>query len=250
MNIADLSKDIVSSVKGYIEGQFSLMKTAMLFEIQNKVKEHFDTLEKSVTVSIEEDQLEQIAKMVVIPEPIKGDKGDTGDAGETVSADEVAKSMEGHFAKWALDFERKADLVLEKAIGRMPKPKDGKDGRDALEIEDFDLSISDDGRTITVGLKRGETVIEKSVKLNIPQFKGYWNEGEYSNGDVVVRSGCSWAAMKDTTEIPSTESQDWIMMAKRGGTGKSAYDISRDAGFEGTKAEWLESLGKKQTVKL
>lgn len=79
-------------------------------------------------------------------------------------------------------------------------------------------------------------------------YKDVWREGEYEKQDCVTLSGSLWVAVEATQTRPG-ESKDWRMVAKKGGTGKSAYDIAKEAGFIGTKQQWLDSIGKKQ-VKL
>ena len=61
----------------------------------------------------------------------KGDKGDTGERGadgKSIDEVELQKLFEKNVAVWALDFERRATDLLQKAIDKMPVPKDGKDG--------------------------------------------------------------------------------------------------------------------------
>lgn len=157
-----------------------------------------------------------------IPKPEKGDKGDSP------SPDEVAKAMEGHFAKWQLDFERKADLILEKAIDRIPKPKDGADGKNAVELEDFEIELSDDGRTVKMLLKRGEEIIERSVKINAILDKGVFRDGEfYEKGDGVTYGGCFWIGQKDAPQGKPGESDDWRLAVKRGRDGRESVKIER-----------------------
>lgn len=154
-----------------------------------------------------------------IPNPEKGDDG------ISPSPDEVAKSMEHIFAKWALDFERKADHVLEKAIDRMPK---AKDGRDALDIDDFELSLGEDGRTITASLKRGETVIEKSVKIPAILDRGVYSEDDkYEKGDGVTYAGSYWIVQKDSPEGRPSSSADFRLAVKRGRDGKEVVKLEK-----------------------
>lgn len=138
------------------------------------------------------------------------------------TAEQVALSMEGMFSKWALDFERKADNVLQRAVDKMPVPKDGKDGRDALDIDDFDISLADDGRTVTLSLKRGDDVVEKSVKLSTILDRGVFGEDQsYEKGDAVSYGGSLWISQKDAPEGKPGVGEDWRLSVKRGRDGKS-----------------------------
>lgn len=155
-----------------------------------------------------------------------GKDGDPGKDGASPSPDEVAKSMEGLFSKWALDFERKADGILEKAVDRIPKPKDGVDGRDALEIENFELSLGDDGRTVTASLKRGEVVIEKSIKLSTILDRGVYKDAQqYEKGDGVTYGGCFWLSQKDAPQGKPGSSDDWRLAVKKGRDGRESVKI-------------------------
>lgn len=141
---------------------------------------------------------------------------------EIPTAEQVALAMEGMFSKWALDFERKADGVLQRAVDKMPVPKDGKDGRDALDIEDFDLSLNDDNRTVTLSLKRGDVKVEKSIKLPVIIDRGVFCEDlVYEKGDAVSYGGSLWISQKDAPEGKPGVGEDWRLSVKRGRDGKS-----------------------------
>lgn len=138
------------------------------------------------------------------------------------TVEQVAGAMEGMFSKWALDFERKADSVLQRAIDKIPLPKDGKDGRDALDIEDFELSLNDDNRTVTMSLKRGDVLVEKSVKLPVILDRGVFSETEsYEKGDAVSYGGSLWISQKDAPEGKPGTGEDWRLSVKRGRDGKT-----------------------------
>lgn len=156
---------------------------------------------------------------------VNGADGKDGKDGISPSADDVAKAMEHIFAKWALDFERKADGVLEKAIDRMPK---AKDGRDAIDIDGFDISLGDDDRTVTVSLKRGDTVIEKSVKIPSIIDRGVYSESEsYEKGDGLSFGGSFWIVQKDSPEGRPGVSSDYRLAVKRGRDGKEVVKIDK-----------------------
>lgn len=107
------------------------------------------------------------------------------------------------------------------------------------------------------GERKAKISVERSAggvdehEFRIPAMigKGVWRKGEYEQGDTVQLSGSTWFATKPTDQRPG-EGEDWVLAAKVGGTGKSAYDIARKAGFEGTKEQWLDSLGKRPVVKV
>lgn len=149
--------------------------------------------------------------------------GKDGVDGRSVTIEECEavfrKFYESSQAQWALDFERRAQSLFQKAIESMPKPIDGKDGRDALSIDSFDLSLEDGGRALRVKLQAGETVIEKRITTEFPVYRGLWREGSYRKGDEVVLGGSSWIALSDTDGKPE-QSKDWGLRTKRGRDGR------------------------------
>lgn len=141
------------------------------------------------------------------------------------SVDEVAATFERRFSDLTLSWERQARDTLEKAADRMPKPKDG---RDALPLESFDLALGEDGRTVTVKMQAGETVIEKSVKIASVMDRGvYSSEGSYEKGDGTTYGGCYWIAQKDAPAGAPGASADWRMAVKKAATGKTCATVRR-----------------------
>lgn len=198
-----LAKEMADSVKGYVEKQAELIR-------------------------------EELASCIAaLPSPEKGEKGDSGSDGADgkdgvpPSPEDVAKAMEGIFHKWALDFERKADLVLEKAIAKIPAPINGKDGKDALSVDDFDLTIEDD-RKVTVSLKCGDRVVEKSVIIPSIIDKGVFGDGlTYEKGDAVSYGGQLYIAQKDAPEGKPSTTNDWRLAVKRGRDGRESIKVER-----------------------
>lgn len=135
------------------------------------------------------------------------------------TVDEVAATFERRFSDLTLSWERQARDTFEKAADRMPKPKDG---RDAVDLEGFDLVLSEDGRTVTVKMQAGETVIEKSVKIGAVIDRGtYKHEGQYEKGDGVSYGGSYWIAKCDNPQgVPGTGETDWRCAVKKGRDGK------------------------------
>lgn len=226
MTLDEVVKDIADTVKESVGEAIASVKARYDARIK-ELEEKIDAIPKpekgedgtSVTIEDVKPLIEEAVAAIEIPAPTDGKDG------VAPTADEVAKAMEGIFSKWALDFERKADGVLSKAIEAIPKPKDG---RDALELEDFDLTLADDGRTVTMSLKRGETVIEKSIKLATVLDKGVYRETEaYEKGDGVTFGGCYWIIQKDAPEGKPGSSDDFRMAVKRGRDGRESVKIER-----------------------
>lgn len=161
----------------------------------------------------------------------KGDRGEPGEPGKSVTLEEIERSLQGMVSGWALDFERRAQDVLQRAVERMPAPKDGRDGRDALDLENFGIALGDDGRTLTVSLERGETRVERTLRLSTMIYRGVFKEGaEYGPGDTVTWGGSLWHCNEVTADKPEL-SKAWTLAAKRGRDGKDG--AKGDAGERG-----------------
>ncbi|QQE90479.1 hypothetical protein [Azotobacter chroococcum] len=139
------------------------------------------------------------------------------------TVDEVAATFERRFSDLTLSWERQARDTFEKAADRMPKPQDG---RDALPLESFDMVLGEDGRTVTVKLQAGETVIKKSVKIPaVIDRDTYKHDGTYEKGDGVSYGGSFWIAKCDNPQgVPGSGETDWRCAVKKGRDGKDLRD--------------------------
>lgn len=205
---------------------------------------------KSVTIDDVRPLVDELVSKAVaaLPAPEKGEDADmevlkshVGELVKTIqpaaplpvpSVEEIAGTFERRFSDLTLSWERQARDTFEKAADRMPKPKDG---RDALTLEDFDLNLADDGRTVTVKMQAGETVIEKSVKIAaVIDRETFKHEGTYEKGDGVSYGGSFWIAKCDAPKgVPGSGETDWRCAVKKGRDGKdlrenaSTFDPSK-----------------------
>ncbi len=166
---------------------------------------------------------------------IKAEKGDPGAPGKDADPEfirsEVARAIEampkakdGEPGKPGRDGESvHPDTVTlmirdaaEKVAANLPKPKDGRDG---FGLEDFDMQLGADGRTLSLKFTRGELVVERQVRLATMIYRGVWREGENEPGDVCTWGGSAWHCQDKTTDKPGTSSA-WKMMVKEGQRGK------------------------------
>lgn len=165
-----------------------------------------------------------------------------GEDGKSVTIDDVKGLLDSATAQWALDFERRAQGVLERAVDRLPRPKDGKD---ALELEDFDLVLGEDGRTVTLRLCRGDEVREKSIRISALLDRGVYKAGEsYEKGDGVTWAGSYWICQKDTQDKPG-DSDAFRLSVKRGRDGADGKGIPGKPGEPGRHGKnWDGSTAK------
>jgi ketosteroid isomerase-like protein len=237
MNLKLLADDIISSVKEYIEKALSPLDNRLKQLEGRPAPEKGDKGDAGVngkdgadgrSVDLN-DVLPLVDKFLAdirIPKDGKdgldGTNGRDGIDGKSVTVEQVREMFldmyQIHQAQWALDFERRAQDVLQRSIDRIEKPKDGKDGkdgRDGLGVEDFTLSI--DGRDVTATIKRGDFVKSHTVRVPALLDRGVFKEGAvYEKGDGVTWGGSFWIAQKDAPEGKPGSSPDWRLAVKAG----------------------------------
>lgn len=173
------------------------------------------------------------AVVAQIPKPADGrdgkdgKDGKDGENGASFTAAEAKALLEPELAKWALDFERRAQDTLQKTIDRLPKPKDGidghhgKDGTDAIGFDD--LTVEHDGeRGFKVKFMAGERVKEFAFTVPVVLDRGYYREGEsFEKADGVTFGGSYWIAQTDTCTKPEIGNADWRLAVKKGRDAKT-----------------------------
>jgi hypothetical protein len=133
------------------------------------------------------------------------------------TAEEVASSLGStHIANWALDFERRAQDLLQRSVSQFPKPKDGMDG---LGFDDMTVEF-DGQRTFKFVFARGERRKEYSFKAQFMIHRGIYEERtKYESGDVITFGGSSWISLKDFPQGKPGQSHDWQLIVKKGRDG-------------------------------
>jgi hypothetical protein len=142
--------------------------------------------------------------------------------GKSVTLDDVSPLLEVAVSKWAVDFERRAHDVLQSAVDRLPKPKDGEKGEpghDGFGIHEF---VQRGERSVAAIYKRGDEVIEQIFTFPALIDRGVYKSGEgYEKGDGVTYAGSFWIAQRDTKDAPGN-SDAWRLAVKRGRDGKDS----------------------------
>lgn len=140
--------------------------------------------------------------------------------GKSVTPDDVAPILENQVAKWALEFERRAQDTLQKAIDKVPVPKDGKDGRDGVGFDDLEVEF-DGVKTITFKLVRGDVTKQFDLTMPVVVDCGVFKDGHiYTPGDSVTWAGSYWIAQKETGAKPDSPESGWRLAVKKGRDGK------------------------------
>lgn len=134
------------------------------------------------------------------------------------------------------------DAQIKAASEKYPPPKDGKDG---FNLTDFSAECDGD-RTLILRFASGDIAKEFKLVLSVPLFRGIWRDGAYSRGDMTVRDGSLFVALKDTATTPGTANSDWQLATKRGRDGKDGKSITGPqgpAGNDGRDGRDLTQLG-------
>jgi hypothetical protein len=166
------------------------------------------------------------AAVAAIPKPLDG---------KSVSIDDVIAAItprledriEATLAKAVLDFERRAQGVLERAIAGIPKPKDGRDG---LDLRHFTAKQVED-RTVTLTLSDGDRTEHVHLTFPVVIDRGVYSDsgkpggGLYEKGDGVTFGGSFWIAQVDGPEGAPGVSKDWRLAVKKGRDGKSVVKL-------------------------
>lgn len=143
-----------------------------------------------------------------------GDDGKDGATAEDVMA-LLSSAIEAKMATWQLEFERRAQATLERAIDRLPKPKDGQDGKS------FDGKVSMRSEDMGDGRVRHRWYIgEEEVGRHEERVfvdRGVFKEGsDYWRNNAVTFGGSLWLAQKDAPRGKPGNSQDWRLAVKKG----------------------------------
>lgn len=154
-----------------------------------------------------------------------GKDGADGKDGESFTIEDAEKLLDSKMARWELDFERRANDTLQRAIDRIPTPKDGAPGKDGADGVGFDdLCVEHDGeRTVSLVFTKGERVKRFDLTLPLVIDRGiYKPDLAIKAGDGVTWGGSYWIAQQDAPAGKPGEpaSEGWRLAVKRGRDGK------------------------------
>jgi len=162
-----------------------------------------------------------------------------GPPGESITLEDVQPFLETAVARMERDAERRitdrCDSAIGAAITALRQPEDGKDGANGINgengenglpgnsVEDFAISIN--GRELTLSVKIGGEVFEKTARVNTIEYKGIYRNVMYESGDVVTHSGSAFIAVRPVSASEKPEaSEGWKLFVKRGRDGKDAAE--------------------------
>lgn len=255
----EVIKDIANIIKESVEKGVSSLENRVKALEENKVKDGIDGKDgvDGKDAVIDYDIIKQmIEESVSKIEPIKGDKGEDGingiDGKDGVDGKDAIQIEIIPFIDETKTYGRGCYATHNGGLWRSYENTFGMRGWECIVNGIKEHSIEFDGQRKAVIKTIYSNGVENNEEIKIPAIihKGIWKEGSYDIGDWVQLSGCGWICVEPTDSRPSDENKAWVLSAKKGGTGASAYDIARKAGFVGSKEDWLESLGKKPVVKV
>jgi hypothetical protein len=164
-------------------------------------------------------------------QPEKGDRGEKGEPGSngkdgaagrdgaSLTASDIEPLLKSMQAEWALDFERRAQALFQKAIDNMPVPKDGRDG---IGWEDMRVEYDDD-RTATLVFEKDGVERAFPIKFPVVLDRGFWRDGlTAEKGDGYTHAGSYWIATQDTDTRPEVGHAHWRLAVRRGRDAKSS----------------------------
>jgi hypothetical protein len=141
-----------------------------------------------------------------------------GKDGQSITPEQIKALLDERAASWELDFEKRAQAALEKAIDRMPKPRDGKDG---IGFDDFSWEFDGERTLRALSRVNGEEREHKFI-LPIVIDQGVYKDGQdYARGDGVTWGGSFWISQVEKPKgKPGQFNKDWRLAVKRGRDGK------------------------------
>ena len=149
----------------------------------------------------------------------KGDSGADGKDGANINEKDIEAVVQRQVAVWELEFERRAMIVLQKAIDKIPSPENGmagKDGKDALGFDELSV-VQLDAKRLKIVFEAGENKKEFIIKMPIVVDAGIYKGGkEYTKGDGVTYGGSFWIAQVDNPNQSPGKGAEWRLAVKRG----------------------------------
>lgn len=174
---------------------------------------------------------------------IDGKDGADGIDGKSFTLEDAELLLDQKMATWALDFEKRAQDTIQRAIDRVPAPKDGRDGIDGKDGVGFDdLRIDYDGdRGFSIVFEKDGREIRHDVRVPVVIDRGvYKSDAAYEKGDGVTHQGSYWIAQSESTAGAPGLSDDWRLAVKKGRDGRHGKDGEKgERGAPGRAAQGI-----------
>lgn len=165
---------------------------------------------ESVDMDAVSQQIEAMFAAVVeaMPAPEKGAKGDSG-----VGLADALIDRDGNLVITFTNGETKS---LGRIVG-----KDGDPGKnaDAIGLEDIGMELMEDGRTLRIGVSKGDYEYAFQIPFPVVLDRGVWKDAQpYEEGDGVTWGGSFWIAQRATAagEKPDAPDGGFRLAVKKG----------------------------------
>jgi hypothetical protein len=178
-DVAAVMKSLVSqSLSPIVERLDGIeRRLGALPDTERRVREELADLRKTVEAIQPAPELPDVAGMIseaisLVPAPMSAEE-------VRALAEDVVAKAEKPAGVSAEEAEGIVAAAIEKALAGLPEPipgpagpkgdkgEDGKPGRDGLSVEDFDLELKEDGRTLVFKLTANDIQHQHEVTLNI-----------------------------------------------------------------------------------
>lgn len=126
-------------------------------------------------------------------------------------------------------------------LATIEKPKDGKDG---AGFDDVDMQYDGDRKLSFVFFQGTDKAKSFDFILPIPLVRDIWRKGTYQRGDITIRGGSMYIAVKDTASEPGVPDSDWKLCTKCGRDGiKGERGPKGEKGTDGRNGRDLTQVG-------
>lgn len=197
--------------------------------LQKRITELEGKLEKELG-DMAHDVQEAVTALHQLPEQIPGPPGEKGEKGaDGIGVAGAMIDREGALQLTLANGEVKNLGIVVGKDGITPEaPKDGKDG---IGFESFEMEYIAESHEVLVKASAAGRVKELRYPAGGIRPAGYWREGaKAKSGEAWVHDGSMYIALKDTSEIPTTRSDCWIIGARRGKDGDNVIRQVKPAG--------------------
>ena len=166
------------------------------------------------------------AVLAQIPKPADGKDGAPGkDGKDGINGERGEKGADGHGVAGAM-IDRDGALQLTLSNGEVKNlgpvvGKDGADGADGLSLDGFEMEYLPESHEITVKATAAGRAKEVRYPAGGIRPGGYWRDGTKAQaGEAWVHDGSLYIAKNATSAKPESNSQDWIIAARKGRDGE------------------------------
>lgn len=225
MDVDKIADSIFKNVQARIEAALSPL-VARLEAVEAKEIPEASEIIKTILAG---DELATLVNLEVteavsqIPAPKDGEPGEKGDPGKDgIGLAGALIDRDGNLVVTLANGEAKN---LGQVIGKDGEP--GKDGTDGIGFESLEVGF--DGENIVHEYKSATRTVTQKFPIQVMKHIGFWREGmEAKSGNTATDNGSLWLCLKDTSERPSYNSENWTLAARAGRNGQDKTEAKSE----------------------